>query len=75
MKMTKNFVGLSLAFLLLSGSASAQIYRLDDSSSAQRRVEARYVTNEFGTSLAETSSANFMFLKFGLVQYRLATSA
>lgn len=75
MKTTKSFVGLSLAFLLLSGAASAQIYRLDDSSSAQRRVEAHYVTNEFGAPLAETNSADFMFLKFGLVQYRLATSA
>ncbi|WP_298608965.1 hypothetical protein [uncultured Thiothrix sp.] len=75
MKINYKFLGLICISWLVSFSAYAETARLDDSASARSIVEARSVTNETGMSLADSHSPQFMFLKFGLVQYRLATAA
>jgi hypothetical protein len=65
------------ALLLAAAGALAQSppQRLEDSASPRGRVSAPVVLSEQGRPLADTLHAKFAFVKFGRVDYRLATSA
>ncbi|TXH71364.1 MAG: hypothetical protein E6Q83_03965 [Thiothrix sp.] len=74
MKNNKRFA-LIFATWLASLPVQAETTRLDDSASVRSVVEASSVSDEQGVPLADSYDARFMVLKFGSVQYRLATAA
>ncbi len=61
--------------LVFSSSVQAQTERLDDSTSPRSRVEAPLVLSNTGGLLADSPDATQAILKFGRVDYRLATAA
>jgi hypothetical protein len=64
-------VALALAFM--APVASAQTFRLDDSTSPRARVTPRAVVDEFGRPLNKSLEPDHAVLRFGEVKYRLDT--
>lgn len=67
-------LGVSFASTLLAATpAFARTERLDDLTSPRSQVQAPQVTDERGRPLADSAEARFAIIKFGRVDYRLAT--
>ena len=61
--------------LLLAGTAFAQAQRLDDSASPRNRVAAQVVMDDNGRPLEASPFAESAQIRFGRIEYRLATAA
>jgi hypothetical protein len=64
-------LALGCALALLAGTALAQAFRLDDSTSPRSRVEPRLVVDETGQALQRALEPEHAVLRFGPVVYRL----
>lgn len=67
----------SIAWLALAcaGACGAQVQRLDDSASPRSRVPAQLVLGDNGRPLAATPWPETAQIRFGRIDYRLATAA
>lgn len=66
---------LTALLLIALSNVQARVERLDDSSSPRPQVQAPQVLADNGMPLAETSETSYATLKFGRIDYRLATAA
>lgn len=67
-------LAVSASVLLAATPAQARTERLDDTTSPRSQVQAPLVTDERGRPLADSPDARFAVIRFGRVDYRLATS-
>lgn len=71
---TCRLAALSLCVALLSLSSHAATARLDDSASPRSQVQPQLVLSDQGRPLADSFNARTATVKFGRVDYKLATA-